>query len=75
FKFLSQNDDLCFAIYSSNWYDYPLIVQKSIRLIMMDSMKPLIMKAILVELNLKTFIDVVRGAYSYFSILRNANLD
>ncbi|KAL9915283.1 odorant receptor 56a [Glossina fuscipes] len=69
------NDDLGFAIYSSNWYDYPLIVQKSIRLIMMDSTKPLTMKAFLVELNLKTFIDVVRGAYSYFSILRNANLD
>ncbi|XP_037821946.1 odorant receptor 56a [Lucilia sericata] len=65
------NDELSFALYSSPWYKFPVNVQKSIRLMMMESNTPLIMKAIFVELNLKTFIDVVRGAYSYFSILNS----
>ncbi|TMW44128.1 hypothetical protein DOY81_010793 [Sarcophaga bullata] len=70
-----SNDELRYALYSSPWHTFPLSVQKSIRLMMMESNTPLIMKAIFVELNLKTFIDVVRGAYSYFSILRNASLE
>lgn len=53
-----QNDELRFALYSSPWHAFPVNVQKSIRLMMMESTTPLIMKAIFVELNLKTFIDV-----------------
>jgi len=61
--------------------------------VMMHAQRPMRMRALLVDLNLRTFIDVrvlkrwisndfklfllqiVRGAYSYFNLLRSSHLN
>ncbi|XP_030387798.1 odorant receptor 56a [Scaptodrosophila lebanonensis] len=63
---------LGFGYYASNWYDFSLSVQRMLLLIITHAQRPLQMRALLVELNLRTFIDIVRGAYSYFNILRSS---
>ncbi|XP_017836731.1 odorant receptor 56a [Drosophila busckii] len=64
-------NELQFAIYDCNWYTFGLPVQKMLQFIMMDAQRPLVMRALLVDLNLRTFLDIMRGAYSYFNILRS----
>ncbi|EDW10438.1 odorant receptor 56a [Drosophila mojavensis] len=68
----SQNE-LCFAFYDVDWYQFGLPVQRMLLLMMMHTQRPLKIRALLVELNLKTFLDIMRGAYSYFNLLRSTN--
>ncbi|EDV98273.1 odorant receptor 56a [Drosophila grimshawi] len=67
-------NELCFALYAVDWYNFSLPVQKMLLFMMMHAQRPLKMRALLVELNLKTFIDIMRGAYSYFNLLRSTHL-
>ncbi|XP_023163743.1 odorant receptor 56a [Drosophila hydei] len=67
-------NELCFAFYAGDWYKFGLPVQRMLLLMMMHAQRPLKMRALLVELNLKTFLDIMRGAYSYFNLLRSAHL-
>ncbi|KAH8270767.1 hypothetical protein KR018_001022 [Drosophila ironensis] len=68
------HDELSFAYYSSDWYNFRLPLQRMLLFVMMHAQRPLKMRALLVDLNLRTFIDIVRGAYSYFNLLRSSHL-
>ncbi|XP_055837698.1 odorant receptor 56a isoform X2 [Episyrphus balteatus] len=65
--------EMGFAIYSCDWYNYPIKVQKLIQMAMIITARPLEIKAVLVPLSLTTFIDIIRAAYSYFSLLRKTS--
>ncbi|XP_055916897.1 odorant receptor 56a [Eupeodes corollae] len=65
--------EMGFAIYSCDWYNYPIKIQKIIQLAMTITARPLEIKAVLVPLSLTTFIDIIRAAYSYFSLLRKTS--
>ncbi|KAH8401461.1 hypothetical protein KR009_005727 [Drosophila setifemur] len=68
------HDELSFAYYSCDWYNFPRPLQRMLSFVMMHAQRPLKMRALLVDLNLRTFIDIVRGAYSYFNLLRSSHL-
>ncbi|XP_068147471.1 odorant receptor 56a [Drosophila tropicalis] len=68
------HDELSFGFYSCEWFDFSLTVQKTLLFVMMHAQRPLKMRALLVDLNLRTFIDIMRGAYSYFNLLRSSHL-
>ncbi|EDV36853.1 uncharacterized protein Dana_GF13164 [Drosophila ananassae] len=68
------HDELSFAYYSSDWYNFQIPLQRMLHFVMMHAQRPLKMRALLVDLNLRTFIDIVRGAYSYFNLLRSSHL-
>lgn len=57
FHFL-QHDELSFAYYSSDWYNFQIPLQWMLHFVMMHAQRPLKMRALLVDLNLRTFIDV-----------------
>ncbi|KRF79355.1 uncharacterized protein Dvir_GJ21406, isoform C [Drosophila virilis] len=67
-------NELCFAFYAGDWYNFGLPVQRMLLFMMMHAQRPLKMRALLVELNLRTFLDIMRGAYSYFNLLRSSHL-
>ncbi|KAL7738485.1 hypothetical protein ACLKA6_006793 [Drosophila palustris] len=66
-------DDLAFAFYACEWYNFGLPVQKTLLFMMKHTQRPMKMRALLVDMNLKTFLDIVRGAYSYFNLLRSTH--
>ncbi|XP_034108686.1 odorant receptor 56a [Drosophila nasuta] len=66
-------DDLAFACYACDWYNFDVPVQKRLLFMMQHTQRPMKMRALLVDMNLKTFLDIVRGAYSYFNLLRGTH--
>ncbi|KAH8258034.1 hypothetical protein KR038_004864 [Drosophila bunnanda] len=68
------HDELSLAYYSCEWYTFEIPVQRMLLFVMMHAQRPMRMRALLVDLNLRTFIDIVRGAYSYFNLLRSSHL-
>ncbi|XP_017125650.1 odorant receptor 56a isoform X1 [Drosophila elegans] len=67
------NDKLSFAYFSCGWYNFDVPLQRTLLFVMMHAQRPMNMRALLVELNLRTFIDIMRGAYSYFNLLRSSH--
>lgn len=63
FPLFLQHDELSFAYYSSDWYNFQIPLQRMLHFVMMHAQRPLKMRALLVDLNLRTFIDV-RGHIS-----------
>ncbi|XP_033233480.1 odorant receptor 56a-like [Drosophila pseudoobscura] len=64
------HDDLCFAYYSTPWYEYDPPMKRTILFMMMHAQSPLRIRALMFPVDLKTFLDIVLGAYNYFNILR-----
>ncbi|XP_017145684.1 odorant receptor 56a-like [Drosophila miranda] len=62
--------DLCFALYSTPWYEYDPTMKRTILFMMMHAQSPLQIRALMFPVDLKTFLDIVLGAYNYFNILR-----
>ncbi|XP_016941838.3 odorant receptor 56a [Drosophila suzukii] len=69
------HDELSLAYFSCGWYNFELSLQRMLVFVMMHAQRPMRMRALLVDLNLRTFIDIVRGAYSYFNLLRSSHLN
>ncbi|XP_041448708.1 odorant receptor 56a isoform X2 [Drosophila obscura] len=63
------HQELPFAYYSTPWYEYERPVQRTLLIMIVHAQRPLRMRALMVELGIGTFIDIVRGAYSYFNLL------
>ncbi|KAJ3663408.1 hypothetical protein Zmor_007674 [Zophobas morio] len=59
-----------YCIYSSNWIDISLGVNKNIFIFVERCQKPLKITAInLFDLSLKTFVVIIRSSWSYFALL------
>ncbi|XP_016976774.1 odorant receptor 56a [Drosophila rhopaloa] len=67
------HDELSIAYFSCGWYNFEVSLQRTVLFVMMHAQRPMKMRALLVELNLTTFIDIMRGAYSYFNLLRSSH--
>ncbi|XP_050307514.1 odorant receptor 4-like [Anthonomus grandis grandis] len=58
------------AAYSSAWYKAPIRLQKSLQLIILRSQRPLALKSeTFGVISLVTFLMVVKGAYSFFTVM------
>ncbi|XP_033154321.1 odorant receptor 56a [Drosophila mauritiana] len=68
------HDELSLAYFSCGWYNFEMPLQRMLAFMMMHAQRPMKMRALLVDLNLRTFIDIGRGAYSYFNLLRSSHL-
>ncbi|XP_032572302.1 odorant receptor 56a isoform X2 [Drosophila sechellia] len=68
------HDELSLAYFSCGWYNFEMPLQRMLVFMMMHAQRPMKMRALLVDLNLRTFIDIGRGAYSYFNLLRSSHL-
>ncbi|GJQ81914.1 putative odorant receptor [Trypoxylus dichotomus] len=56
--------------YSTPWYNYPVKIQKDIKLVVLRSQRPLTLKAMsLGILSESTFLGIISSAYSYFTLL------
>lgn len=49
---------MAFAFYACDWYNFGLPVQKRLLFMMKHTQRPMKMRALLVDMNLKTFLDV-----------------
>ncbi|KAH8418337.1 hypothetical protein KR222_000101 [Zaprionus bogoriensis] len=67
-------EELAFGLYACDWYSYALPVQRQLLYMLQHAQRPMRMRALLVDMNLRTFLDIVRGAYSYFNLLRSSHL-
>ncbi|XP_034651433.1 odorant receptor 56a-like [Drosophila subobscura] len=63
------HEELSFAYYSAPWYAYDQTMKRTILLMIVHAQRPMKMRAVMVQLSVETFIDIVRGAYTYFNIL------
>lgn len=69
----SQNEELAFAAYESMWYKCPLKTMKNIAFIISRASKPInITAGKFVQMTLPTFMDILKLAVSYMSVLRIA---
>ncbi|KAK0183103.1 hypothetical protein PV327_001173 [Microctonus hyperodae] len=69
----SQNEELAFAAYESMWYKCPLKTMKNIGFIISRAGKPIYITAgKFVQMTLPTFMDILKLAISYMSVLRIA---
>ncbi|KAJ3663402.1 hypothetical protein Zmor_007668 [Zophobas morio] len=58
------------ATYMSRWYDQPLYVKKNILILSKRCQRPMEITAInLFALSLRTFVNIIRTAWSYFAVL------
>ncbi|XP_026841515.1 odorant receptor 56a [Drosophila persimilis] len=64
------HDELSFAYYSTPWYEFERSAQRMILFMMIHSQRPLQIRALMIPVNLGTFLDIVRAAYSYSNLLR-----
>ncbi|XP_062536956.1 odorant receptor 56a-like [Armigeres subalbatus] len=60
------------SAFMSDWYNYPLSVNRHLLTFISYSNKPLKMKAFFVSMSLDTFLAILRASYSYFTILKQA---
>ncbi|KAK0165031.1 hypothetical protein PV328_003588 [Microctonus aethiopoides] len=66
----SQNEELAFAAYESMWYKCPLKTMKNIAFIISRASKPInITAGKFVQMTLPTFMDILKLAVSYMSVL------
>ncbi|CAD7077643.1 unnamed protein product [Hermetia illucens] len=66
-----RSNELTNALYSFNWYEVPLPLQKDIALFMGTSMRPITMKSSFINMKLNTFFMILKTSYSYFTLLQN----
>ncbi|CAD7077644.1 unnamed protein product [Hermetia illucens] len=66
-----KSNEITNALYSFNWYEAPLPLQKDIALFMGSSMRPIIMKSGFINMNVNTFFTILKTSYSYFTLLQN----
>ncbi|XP_037902460.1 odorant receptor 56a-like isoform X1 [Hermetia illucens] len=66
-----KSNEITNALYSLNWYEQPLYLQKDIAVFMAASMKPIIMKSAFLHINIDSFCTILKTSYSYFTFLQN----
>lgn len=66
---LIENDSLPDAIYAIDWYKLPLADQKAFKFLLANAQPDAALHGILMPLNMGTFISIMKGAFSYYSIL------
>ncbi|XP_037927130.1 odorant receptor 56a-like [Hermetia illucens] len=66
-----KSNQITNALYSFNWYEVPLSLQKDVAIFMGASMKPIIMKSGFIHMNTNSFVTILKTSYSYFTLLGN----
>ncbi|ENN73835.1 hypothetical protein HUJ04_009981 [Dendroctonus ponderosae] len=67
---IDESVEVANDIYSLNWFNFPVGIQKKIQMIIMRSQKPLILDAAGMGLvSLPAFLKVLSSAYSFFTFL------
>ncbi|XP_037907852.1 odorant receptor 56a-like [Hermetia illucens] len=59
------------ALYSFNWYEIPLPLQKDIAVFMFATMKPITMRSGFIHMNTNSFFMLLKTSYTYFTLLQN----
>lgn len=62
--FYFQSNEITNTLYSFNWYEAPLSLQKDISIFMTASMKPIIMKSGFIYINTNSFYVVIHALFN-----------
>lgn len=69
--FKSQLDDVKQCIYQSAWYNFPTTLMRNVIFIIMRTQSPVALQAgHFIEVNLSTYMSIVKTSASYLSVLR-----
>ncbi|KAJ3663404.1 hypothetical protein Zmor_007670 [Zophobas morio] len=70
----TKSSKIPYATFMSQWYEQPLHIKKNLLILSERCQRPIQITAInLFALSLKTFVNIIRTAWSYFAVLYNVH--
>ncbi|XP_068081843.1 odorant receptor 67c-like [Anabrus simplex] len=73
-KIMTESEAVGTSAYSSPWYEGSLELKRSVRIIMTRSQRPSkVTMGKFMPLSLATFASILRGSYTYFTLLNEFN--
>ncbi|XP_065170242.1 odorant receptor Or1-like [Atheta coriaria] len=75
-EIILKSENICFSVYSSDWYRNSVEYKKKMLMIMTRTQVPIRLYAgNLFTLSLVTFAAILRSSWSYFAVLRRVHVD
>ncbi|XP_011878856.1 PREDICTED: odorant receptor 2a-like [Vollenhovia emeryi] len=66
-----QMEEVADAIYTCNWYNFPLKLMRNVLFVIMRSQQPVqLLAGRFIAVNIKTYMNIIKSSLSYLSVLR-----